>query len=81
MFAWNLLRIFSLPEFCVKNKGNEIALDYRSLNFCTPEVRPVPLNESVEQRAAKVAVRLFLIQKAWSLGCVVFRARVFHSTF
>ena len=81
MFAWILLRIFSLPAFCVKNKGNEIALDYRSLNFCRPEVRSVPLNESVEQRAPKVAVRLCLIQKAWSLDCVAFRARVSHSTF
>lgn len=81
MFAWNQLRIFSLPAFRVKNKGNEIALDYRSLNFCTPEIRSVPLNESVEQRAAKVAVRLCLIQKAWSWECVAVEARVFHRTF
>ena len=80
MFAWIQLRILNLPAFHAKNKGNEIALDYRSLDFCTPEVRSVPLNESVEQRAAKLAVRLCLIQNAWSLDCVAFRATVFHST-
>ena len=70
MFAWIQLRIFNLPAFRAKNKGNEIALNYRSLNFCTPEVRRVPLNESVEQRSAKVAVRFCLIQNAWSLGAL-----------
>jgi len=64
MFAWLQLRMFNLPTFHAKNMGNEIALDYRSLNFCTPEVRSVPLNESVEQRAAKIAVRLCLVQNA-----------------
>ena len=81
MLAWIQLRVFNLPAFHVKNEGNETALDYRSLNFCMLEVRSVPLNESVEQRAAKVAVRLCLIQNTWSLDCLALRARVFHSTF
>jgi hypothetical protein len=80
MFVLIQLRIFDLPAFRIKNKGNEMALDYRSLNFCRPEVRSVPLNESVEQRAAKVAVRLCLVQNGWCLECVALRAKVRHST-
>jgi len=78
MFAWIQYRIFSFPAFLVTNKGNEIASDYRSLNFCRPEVSSVPLNESTEQRAAKVTVRLCLIQNAWFLDCVTVRARMLY---